>query len=151
MEIKIGEVKRAYVNKDGDISISNLVVRVILIDPTSMPPASFFGRWNVYTPYDVQELMEPGMVIKFYLGLEFRVPQGFVLYMFPNDEIEFKLKIDELFITPEDTGDVLITARCIESCFIRKYIHIANFTILPVLNTQESRKLMCASYINEYR
>ena len=34
MEIKIGDVKRAYVNKDGDISIRNLVFRVKLFDPS---------------------------------------------------------------------------------------------------------------------
>ena len=151
MEIKIGDVKRAYVNKDGEISIRNLVFRIKLIDPTSMPPDLYCERWRVYSPYDIKVWMEPGMVAKFYLGFGFYVPPGFVLYMFSNEMYTGQLEIEGMFITPGDNEDVIVTVRALKSFYLRKYMHIASFTILPVLNTQDTRGLMCVPNPNEYR
>ena len=151
MEIKIGDVKRAYVNKDGDISIRNLVFRIKLFDPTSMPPDLYHERWRVYTPYDVRVWLEPGMMVKFYLGMGFYVPDGFVLYMFLNEMFIDQLEIEEMFITPGDKEDVVLTVTALKSFYLRKYMNIANFIILPVLNTQDTRGLMCVPHTNEYR
>lgn len=151
MEIKIGDVKRAYVNKDGDISIRNLVFRIKLVDPTSMPPDLYYERWRVYTPYDIKVWMEPGMMCRFRLGMGFYVPEGFVLYMFSNERHAGNLEIEEMFITPGDTEDVIVTVKALKSFYLRKYMHIASFTILPVLNTQDTRGLMCVPQTNEHR
>lgn len=151
MEIKIGDVKRAYVSRDGDVSIRSLVFMIKLYDPTSMTPNLHNERWRVYTPYDIKVWMDPGMVIKFNLGLGFRVPEGFILYMFTNSALEGQIETDGLFITPGDKEDVEVTVRCIKSFYLRKYMHIANFIILPVINTQDTRGLMCVPFSNEYR
>lgn len=151
MEIKIGDVKRAYVSRDGDISIRNLVFKIKLFDPTSMPPDLYYERWRVYSPYDIKVWMEPGMVVKFHLGMGFRVPEGFILYMFTNEMYEGRIETDGMFITPSDHEDVEVTVRCVKSFYLRKYMHIASFIILPVINTQNTRNLMCVPFSNEYR
>lgn len=152
MEIKIGEVKRAYVSKDGDVSVANLVFKIKLIDPTSMPPDMYYERWRVYTPYDLKVWMEPGIRVIFSLGMGFRVPQGFVLYMFLNSDHKENLEMEEMFITPDDRDDVVIELKCLKSFYLRKYMHIACFIIMPVLNTYHNKELLYArSGIDEYR
>ena len=151
MEIKIGDVKRAYVSRDGDISVRNLSFKIKLFDPTSMPPDLYYERWRVYSPYDIKVWLEPGMTIKFHLGMGFRVPEGFILYMFTNEIYEGKIETDGMFITPGDTEDVEVTVRCVKSFYLRKYMHIASFIILPVINTQDTRGLMCVPFSNEHR
>jgi hypothetical protein len=95
--------------------------------------------------------MDPGMVIKFSLGIGFMVPEGFILYMFTNEMYEGRIETDGMFITPGDTGEVEVTVRCIKSFYLRKYMHIASFIILPVINTYDTKGLMCVPFSNEHR
>lgn len=149
MDIKIGDIKRAYVSRNGDISVKNLVLRIRLYDPTAMPPELNCDKWRIYTPYDMCQWLEPGMVVKFYIGVGFKVPDGFILYMFTN-ELNTSIETDSMFIAQNDTSEIEVTVRCVKSFYLRKYIHIANFLILPVLNTQESG-IMCVPHGDEYR
>jgi hypothetical protein len=152
MEINIGEVKRAYISKDGDISVRQLIFKIKLIDPTSMVPDMQYDRWRVYSPYDVRVWMEPGTRVRFYLGMGFRVPPGFLLYMYLNPTYRDMLDMEEMFITPENTDDVVLEIKCKRSFFLRKYMHIACFIIIPVLNTDFKKELMYVKpSIDEYR
>lgn len=151
MEIKIGDVKRAYVNKDGDVSVKNLVFRVKLYDPTSMPPELYHDRWKVYAPYDLRVWMEPGATVQFFLGMGFMVPPGFVIYLFLNRLYEGQAELDEMFITPGNNEEVVLTVTAIKSFYLRKYMHIASFIIIPVLNTEPVKELMCDHNRNEHR
>lgn len=151
MEIKIGDVKRAYVNKDGDISIKNLVFKIKLHDPTSMPPCMQHQQWRVYTPYDVKQWLEPGMKISFSLGVSFMVPQGFVMYLFGAGLYTQSIDVEEMFLTPDNKNEVVLTVTCLKSFYLRKYMHIASFIVLPVLNTYIQQEIMYASDTNEYR
>ena len=152
MEIKIGDVKRAYVSKDGDISIRNLVFKIRLYDPTSMTPDFDHDKWRVYSPYDIKIWMEPGMIVRFCLGLGFNVPEGFVLYLFTSGLYEESLDVEGMFITPGDTDEVVVQVTCLKSFYLRKYMHIASFLILPVINTTDTpRRIMYAASSNEHR
>lgn len=151
MEIKIGAVKRAFVNKDGDVSVCNLAFKIKLFDMTSMAPDLYYERWRVYSPFDIRVWLDPGSAVCFYLGMGFVVPKGFVLYMFLNNEHAANLEMDELFITPGDCDDVMITIRCKKSFYLRKYMHIACFTILPVLNTTGREVMYAGNQHHEYR
>lgn len=151
MEIKIGEIQRAYVSKDGDISVSNLSFRVRLLDATAMMPDLYNNRWRVYTPYDVKLWMEPGSKIRFYLGIGFKVPKGFVLYMFLNPIYHETVEMEEMFITPNDEDDVAVELTCLKSFYLRKYMLIACFVIIPVLNTGEQELMYVKPGIDEYR
>jgi hypothetical protein len=151
MEIKIGDLKRAYVSKDGDISVSNLVFKIVLFDATAMMPDMNHDRWRVYTPFDVKEWMEPGSRVKVYLGFGFKVPKGFVLYMYLNPLYHESLEMEEFFVTPGDTDEVVIELKCLRSFYLRKYMLICCFVIIPVLNTDEREMLYVKPRVDEYR
>lgn len=151
MEIKIGSLKRAYVSKDGNIIVSNLQFNIVLFDATAVLPDMCNDRWRVYTPFDIKVWLEPDARVKIYLGIGFNVPKGFVLYMYLNPVYNESLEMEELFITPGDSDEVAIELRCLKSFYLRKYMLICCFVIIPVLNTDEHELLYVKPRVDEYR
>jgi len=136
MEISVHDLKNAYIDKDGNIGVSNAFLKMMLIDPTSVAPVFYREKWTVYTPFDLHVMLRPGKCISLNMGLKLAVPQGFVVYFYTHYAFSEFLEIDDCIVGHGFDEEVVLNVRNIDNqdLLVTKYMPIAYFIVLPIIN-----------------
>lgn len=136
MKIKDVDVRKAYIDKNGNVKIKNFTFVMKLIDPTCIMPHLTGEKWGVYSPYDCDIVLKKDYSVAMKLGIAFKCPPGFVIYFFVSALYDSKIKVKEKIVLPGDHDEVelVITAR--EDFNFTKYLNLAEFVILPILNDE---------------
>ena len=126
-------IKRAYITRNGNVTIDDLRADVYALNPTNIVPHVSKGKWVMYTTQSQFIVLQPGQGCTIHIGVRIIIPIGFIAYIVPSDIFSHLISIENNIMTM--SGEIHLDIKNISGnqIHIGKYKPIANFMILPII------------------